>query len=267
LLSNWKGSDSPSAKRLPRGRHGLDRAFGVRNQRDRILDAMAEEVALKGYPEVTVSGVTSRAGVSSKTFYEVFQGKVDCFLGAYDAAIGVLMEKVGAVYEAMPEPTPERARAVLAAVLGVFAAEPAFARLTMVEVAAAGPEAVRRYVGVVKSFVPLVDQIEQYEATRRHRGAVNPDPVLREAQVGGVVWTIYQRVVAGETEQLPELLPQLTYLLLAPLLGEQEAAAFSFSEGADVLVAATAEGGKEVARQDPQTAADRERVGAVENRD
>src|SRR2546427_1607903 len=109
-----------------RGRHRLPRAFVVANQRDRILDAIAHEVAHVGYPNVTVADVRRRAGVSSKTFYELFSDKADCFLAAYDAAIALLRERVGKVFEEMPNPSPKRTRAVLARVLELFAAEPDF---------------------------------------------------------------------------------------------------------------------------------------------
>src|SRR5438105_14605752 len=116
-----------------RGRHRLPRAFVVANQRDRILDAIAHEVAHVGYPNVTVADVRRRAGVSSKTFYELFSDKADCFLAAYDAAIRLLMGHVSAVFEAMPTPTPQQGRAVLGAILELFAAEPDFARMCLVE--------------------------------------------------------------------------------------------------------------------------------------
>ena len=206
----------------------------IQNQRDRILDAMAEEVAAKGYPEVTVAGVIGRAGVSSKTFYGFFPDKAACFLAAYDAAIEFLMGHVAAVYEHMPEPTAARARAVLAAVLDVFASEPAFARMCMVEAAAAGAEANQRYVNVIDGFLPLVEEVENSEGAKRHRARHpdqrHPDRLLRHALVGGIHWIIYHHIVTGETQRLPDLLPQLTYYLLAPYLGERQAATAAFND-------------------------------------
>jgi len=216
-------------QKLHPGRHGLERAFVVSNQRERILDAMASEVAEKGYGEVMVSDVHARAGVSSKTFYELFSDKADCFLAAYDAAIELLMGRVRAAFEQVPEPTPAQGRAVLSAILEAFAAEPDFARMCMVEVNAAGPEAMKRYVGVVERFGGFVDQIERYPETQRHQGP-KPDPVMRKALVGGIAWVIHERIVAGETDQLPELLPQLAYFLFAPFIGDQQAAAAAFGK-------------------------------------
>ena len=36
---------SPAAQQLPKGRHGLSRAFIASNQRERLLDAIANVVA------------------------------------------------------------------------------------------------------------------------------------------------------------------------------------------------------------------------------
>jgi AcrR family transcriptional regulator len=208
---------------LPSGRRGLDRAFVIANQRDRILDAIAREVAEKGYTEVTAGAVIARAAVSRKTFYDMFHDKADCFLAAYDAAVALLMAHVGAAFERIPEPSPERARAVLQALLELFAQEPAFARMCIVEVAAAGPEARRRFTDMIDGFVALLDQVESYPAAKRHR-APKPGPIGRHALIGGIVSVIYTQIVDGRTEQLPELLPDLTHFLLAPYIGDKQAA-------------------------------------------
>ena len=142
----------------------------VSNQRDRILDAVAHKVAANGYAEVTVADVIARAGVSSKTFYELFSGKADCFLAAFDAAVEILLGRVRAVFAAMPEATPARARAVLQAVLEVLAAEPAFARMSMVEAPAAGPAGRERYTSVLQRFLPLVEELEKVPGGTRPGG-------------------------------------------------------------------------------------------------
>lgn len=201
----------------------------VANQRDRILAAMAQEVADKGYTEVATGDVIARAGVSRKTFYELFRDKADCFLAAYDAAITRLMGHVGGVFEEMPEPSPERTRAVLAAVLERFAAEPAFARMCMVEASAAGPEAIKRYTDAMNAFVPLLDQIDAYPAAKRYsKTHPPPGPVMRRALIGGIAWVAYTYTVAGETDRLPDVLPELTRFLLAPFLGDKQAAKIAF---------------------------------------
>jgi AcrR family transcriptional regulator len=221
---------APAPERLPSGRHGLARAFVIANQRDRVLDAMASEVAEKGYVAVTVAGVRKRAGVSSKTFYELFEDKADCVLAAYDAAVETLMGHIAAVFAEMPEPTPAQGRAALGAILDACAAEPDFARMCFVEVSAAGPQAVKRYLALVDSLVRLVEQIDRYAESKRHRAVVNPDAVMHQALVGGIASVVHKHLVDDRTHELPDVLPQLTYFLLAPFIGEEEAAATAFGQ-------------------------------------
>src|SRR3954452_23052879 len=81
---------------LPRGPHSLTRDEVLASQRGRMIEAMAETVAAKGYAATTVADVVARAGVSRKTFYEHFRDREDCFLAAYDAAVDAV---IGAVAE------------------------------------------------------------------------------------------------------------------------------------------------------------------------
>src|ERR1700722_20512147 len=56
------------------------------SQRSRLLMAMIELCSQSGYQDVSVAQVSSRAGVSSSTFYEQFKDKEHCLLAAYHVA-------------------------------------------------------------------------------------------------------------------------------------------------------------------------------------
>ncbi len=136
----------PAPAQLPRGRHGLSRKQVVESQRGRMLRAMADAMAEKGYANTSVADVIARAGVSRETFYEQFGSKQDCFLAAFDAAGEILLGRVTGA--APDEGTPaDRFEQVLGVYLETLASEPAYARLFLVEAHAAGPEAIRRRVG------------------------------------------------------------------------------------------------------------------------
>ena len=47
---------------------------------------------------------------------------------------------------------------------------------------------------------------------------------LENTLAGGVLWIPYQRLVAGEPEKVPDLLPETLEFVLLPYLGEREAA-------------------------------------------
>jgi AcrR family transcriptional regulator len=131
-------------RRLPRGTHGLDPSLVAASQRTRLLEAVGGAVAEKGYAATTIDDIVRGAGVSKKTFYEHFQDKLGAFLAAYEAASDELYEHVRVAQDAA-SPTDdawlERTHAGIRAYLRWLAAEPALARVFLVEVAAAGPEA------------------------------------------------------------------------------------------------------------------------------
>jgi AcrR family transcriptional regulator len=130
-------------RRLPRGTHGLDPLLVAESQRTRLLEAVGSAVAEKGYAGATIDDIVQGAGVSKKTFYEHFQDKLSCFLAAYEAASDELYEHVRLAQDSA-EDWLERTHAGIHAYLRWLAAEPALARVFLIEVAAAGPEALAR---------------------------------------------------------------------------------------------------------------------------
>src|ERR1700733_14909378 len=113
---------------LPRGRPAAPRPVVREAQRARMLAAMVQAVADKGYARVAVADVIERAGVSRKTFYEQFANKEDCFLAAYDAGVDRLL---AAIDETVKAPAPDwlgAARRAVEVYLETMAASPPFAR-------------------------------------------------------------------------------------------------------------------------------------------
>jgi AcrR family transcriptional regulator len=62
--------------------------------RDRMLDAVTRETALRGYENVTVAQITARARVSLSTFYEHFSDRESCFLAAHRALAEQLSSEI-----------------------------------------------------------------------------------------------------------------------------------------------------------------------------
>ena len=87
----------------------------------------------------------------------MFEDKEACFLAAYDTVADALVKRIAAAYEA-EERWPQRARAGLAALLEALAEEPAHARLALIDFAAAGPAAQRRYRAALQRLTPLFEE-------------------------------------------------------------------------------------------------------------
>lgn len=204
--------------RPPRGRHRLPPEVVARSQRDRLLDAAVRVVAVKGYGAMTIADLTGEAGVSRTTFYELFEDKEACFLAAYDNAVEALVRRVVAAYESAGD-WPERAAAGLAALLDALAAEPALARLALVDIGSAGPAAQRRYRAAIQRLTPLFEEGRDFAPGGRGL----PANTSRMA-IGGVTGLIADELLAGRAGQLPGLLSDVLFATLVPYIGPDAAA-------------------------------------------
>jgi AcrR family transcriptional regulator len=217
VVSSTDPGEGRQPHQLPPGRHGLPRSFVIENQRERILSAVAYVTSAASYAEMSVEDIIVTAGVSRRTFYEHFKNKEDVFLAAYDAVTARLVEQVVAAVEAA-ESFADRAAAGLRAFLEFVASEPAFGRMCIVEVLAAGPEAIKRRNDTMRAFAALIQRNAE-----EMLGANGPPALTAETIVGGIYEVVYTRVLRGEIRTLPALLPDLTYSALLPYLGPEAA--------------------------------------------
>jgi AcrR family transcriptional regulator len=212
-----------SVTSLPRGRHGLSPEFVADNQRGRIMRAMADTVADRGYGESTVADAIKQAGVSRKTFYDHFKNKEDCFLATYDAVVDHLSTLAIQAYSAADTWT-DGVRGSLGACLDFLSSEPALARIALVEILAAGPQALERYDKAVRRFIPLIEAGRE----ESHFGSELPSKVSEEI-IGGVGQALYLRVLEGNIAALSESLDDLLYFALVPFLGHDRALEVAFT--------------------------------------
>ncbi len=198
------------SRQLPSGRHGLSRAFVLRNQRERMLAAVIDVVSDVGYASMTVSDVISRAGVSRRTFYEHFVNKEDVFLAAYDHVVEAVIAEVSAAYE-QGGSWLERVHCAVSTFVTRLAAQPALAHVCVVEVLAAGPRALARRSAAMDRFRSFM--LPGFEQLTTH---LRTPEVAADALIGGIYEVIYAHVLRGETASLPSLAPELVDSMLAP---------------------------------------------------
>jgi len=140
---------------LPRGPHRLPREQVVASQRNRLLAATTAIVAEHGYSAATIAEISSRAGVSPKTFYEHFADKLDCFLTGYEVLVTTLVARMGA--SVTPDSSwPQFIASSLDAYLATLEDEPTAARAFVVEIEAAGPRARARRRAAYQQFADLL---------------------------------------------------------------------------------------------------------------
>ncbi|HEY1853749.1 MAG TPA: TetR/AcrR family transcriptional regulator [Solirubrobacterales bacterium] len=170
--------------------------------------------AEKTYPATTIGDVVAGAHISRTTFYREFEDKRDCF----DAALEQCIEEVWAAAIgacSAGEPAPRAVRRATAAVLGLLAARPELAHLLVGEAVAVEPAVVERYRDLV---VPAISRLWGDGADDNGRHQLDPWLAFGRAQL-----LIFDRVTAGGAARLPELLPEIVYLAVAPFAGHDAA--------------------------------------------
>jgi len=210
---------------LPGGHHGLTREQILDSQRERLLAAIAHEVAARGYRATTITGIVKTASVSTRDFYEHFDGKQECFLAAFDAVRDHLEALV--VRAAAEEPNwPEQVVAAMRAALEFLAADPDLARLCLVEPVSATPKTALRFREAILACVPALAR-----GRKEIREASFLPPSTEDSLLGGIISLTTRSILAGEASELPSLLPDLVEFTLSPYLGAEEAAKLAVGAG------------------------------------
>lgn len=203
--------------KLPRGPHQLSREAVEQSQRNRILLALTEVVASKGWATTSVTDIVARAGVSRATFYNLFDDRLDCFLAANEIAYEVLMASMRQRVEDLETERSlgfeERISALLTAYLESLASNPGLARVFLVEVYAAGPKAIEQRRKAFDEFVNLFLSA-QTPASEQER-------MVTEVVVAAVSSFVTNAVAADDIDSLGELHAQVMAVVerLAPFRG------------------------------------------------
>jgi AcrR family transcriptional regulator len=183
--------------------------FVAAHKRRRMIDAMSELCAEQGYEATKIADVVRRAHVARKTLYDNFSGKEALFLAAFDTTLTDADAAVAEACEAIEADSWKgRTEAGLGALLEFVAANPAAARLCLVEAPAATPASAARYEATIESYIGRL---------REGAPALPSRPAtLEEALVGGTVWIVQRQIRRGAATDAADLLPELTEFVISP---------------------------------------------------
>jgi AcrR family transcriptional regulator len=200
-------SEPKVADRLPRGPHGLTRREVAESQRSRMITAMIDAVAEKGYVKTTVGDVLHRAGVSRATFYEQFDDKADCFRATYASVTGILGQLMDAASaslsaDASASDPIERIDTIVGWYLDLLAESPSLAKVFLVEVYASGPLVIEQRRATIDSFV---ESIVSLLGDVPFPGTVDELSFTIRALVTALVGLATEAVATGETGRLRDL--------------------------------------------------------------
>jgi AcrR family transcriptional regulator len=185
----------------------------IEMQRRRLLAAVVELAFDGELQAVSVATLCERAGLSRRTFYDLFEGRDGCVFAAFEQAV---QTAVGTVSRAARGQSRwrERVRAGLAALLGLLDQEPGLARLLVVEALGAGPRTLEVRRRVLAQAAAAVEQGRAQARANRE-----PPPLTAEGVVGAVFSVIHARLLERDQRPLVELTGPLTALIVHPYLG------------------------------------------------
>ncbi|MCL2540870.1 MAG: TetR/AcrR family transcriptional regulator [Nocardioidaceae bacterium] len=198
-----------TGEQLPRGRHDFTAEQVRENQRIRLLVAMAEACSADGYQETTVAAVIRRAGISRKTFYELFSDKEDCFVQAYDLGSAVLMDAI-AQARAREGSWEERLERGFVALTDAIADNHAFAEICILHVWSAGSRARVRHYETTRRFAVFLQDVGE------ELGSVALGGI-----VGGISSILLRHLAEGSIDSVRDLVPDLVDMVLLPLEGHR----------------------------------------------
>jgi AcrR family transcriptional regulator len=185
---------------------------------------------------MSVARVASRAGVSRRTFYELFEDREDCFLALFDDALArASVIARDAVIAGGGESWRERIRVGLVALLRFVDDEPALGSLLVVGALGGGPRVLERRMVALDALRRVVD-----EGRLQARSGHEPPPLTAEGVVGAVLSVIHARLLdeqaappsavgssrsrSSSGSSLLSLLNPLMGMIVLPYLGHAAAA-------------------------------------------
>src|SRR5690348_4089958 len=191
----WGKTDELRQLRLRPG-PGASRDAVARSQRERLYAAMVASTATKGYPATTVADLIALAGVSRATFYSHFKDKADCFKYTIeellDAGLTLIRERLNG--DGSPA---KKAREALESFLRLSAAQPAAARMSMVDAYSAGP------AGLVPINYAFEEACEiAHEALKMLPGRDRTPEDLSRAVIGGLHRVLYLHLYRGDIDAI-----------------------------------------------------------------
>jgi AcrR family transcriptional regulator len=186
-------------------------------QRNRILSAAIRSIEEVGYADASVAHITSRARVSRRTFYDLFESRDACLLAAFEDMLGLIGRDLAAAgLDGLP--WRERVRLGLWTILCFLEREPALAHVCVVQSLRTDVAIVARREALLAELTAVLD--EGHDESAR---AAQATPLTAEVLLGAALTIVHTRLQRAERAPLTDLLGELMGLIVLPYLGPQAA--------------------------------------------
>jgi AcrR family transcriptional regulator len=170
---------------------------------------------------MSVARVTARAGVSRRTFYDLFDDREDCFMAVFEDAVTRATWVATSAAEGQSG-WREQVRAGLSGLLRFAGDERVLGALVVVHALGSGPNVLTRRARRLGPLIAFIDQGRRSSQTKT--GKEGPPPLTAEGIVGAVLAVIHGRMLERPGEPLMDLLNPLMGMIVLPYLGPAAAA-------------------------------------------
>lgn len=195
-------------------------------QRERILLAARDVFAARGYASAGLDEIVARAKVSRTTFYAFFENKEQCLLAVYRWGI----ERFGAAVAQAAVRTaerdlapPELIKAEVRATLAAYAADPALARVVLIEIVGATPAAERLHARARRTAAEIIrTRLEQYAYWRRRPEQYRR--VVSLAAMASIGEPLSELVATGRTDEWESLVEPISEFIGRALIDPDDLA-------------------------------------------
>jgi AcrR family transcriptional regulator len=184
-------------------------------QRARILAAMIRVVGERGVRDATVEQVVNAAGVSRRTFYDLFADRDECMLVAIEQTAALAGERAGSAWAAHRR-WIERVRAGLWALLEFFEEDPDLAKLCIVNALQASPAILARRRQTCEQLALRLDEGSPLARSQS-------SPLTAEGVVGGALAILHARLLDRPVQPLTDVFNDLMSFIVLPYLGARAA--------------------------------------------
>ena len=190
----------------------------IEMQRSRLVVAAVGSVVEHGWGGASVANITERAGISRRTFYEMFENREECLLAVLEGAVSrITTEIIEAKLEGLP--WRERVREGLWRILCFFDWDPALARVCVLESRRGEAAALAYRQRILDKLAKIVQ-----EGGKDTSNANTTASLTAHGVVGGIAEVLYSRLLNSPDEPLRDLLGQLVGMIVLPYMGIAAAA-------------------------------------------
>jgi AcrR family transcriptional regulator len=195
-------ADEDLGGRLPRGPHRLSAEDVATDQRRRLFDALVWLIGIKGYVATSVTDVIARAGISRRTFYELFPNSEELLNATFETCARSSLERGRASCERSGGPT-RQLEALMRGMCREARERPGASALVAVEILATRPAGFELREKLMSEYAQLIQDCLSPDGER-------PMPeVLARTLAGAAHREISARVSVAKTDELASLGPEL----------------------------------------------------------